>query len=171
MANTKYGVVRTDNMFGTKIGTGLASVRYMGTDGNTPTEIENGCVVKVGALIAGEREVHVGGDVAANDKISEVVLIAAPEVDYDERKKNLDDYINEAGKNIRGYHFHTNDTFSVTKECLTGAAKPVIGDIVELAAGTKMKVVKSVTEGSTVIGKIIDIEVAGRYTYYVIEVA
>lgn len=167
----KYGVVRTDNMYGTDVRAGLASIRYMGADGNTATAIENGCVVKVGALVDGEREVRVGGNVAANDAIADVVLLAAPEVDYDERVRNLDEYINAAGKNIRGYHFHTKDIFSVTKECLVGATKPAIGNIVELAAGTKMKVVTSATEDSTVIGKIIDVEIAGRYTYYVIEVA
>ena len=45
------------------------------------------------------------------------------------------------------------------------------GDIVELDAGTKLKVVASATEGSTVVGSIIDINVVGRYSYYVIQVA
>ena len=32
-----YTVVRTDNMTGTKVESQLASVRYMGADGSTPT--------------------------------------------------------------------------------------------------------------------------------------
>lgn len=167
---TKYGVVRTDNMYGTDVRAGLVSVRYMGASGDTATAIENGSVVKIDALEAGEREVYVAKDVAANEALADVVLIAAPEVAYDERIRNFDEFINEAGKAVRGYRFHVGDTFSVTKEALTGAASPKVGDIVELAAGTKMNVVTSATSGSTVIGSIIAVEVAGRYTYYVIKV-
>lgn len=166
----KYGVVRTDNMFGTDNRSGLVSVRYMGSDGNKAAAIENGSVVKIGSLVEGEREVFVGADVASDDKISDVVLIAAPEVAYDERVRNLDEYINEEGKNIRGYHLHTGDTFSVTKEALVGVEAPAKGNVVELANGTKLSVAAAETD-ATKVGTIIDVEIAGRYTYYVILVA
>ena len=166
----KYGVVRTDNMFGTDNRSGLVSVRYMGSDGNKAAAIENGSVVKIGSLVEGEREVFVGADVASDDKISDVVLIAAPEVAYDERVRNLDEYINEEGKNIRCYHLHTGDTFSVTKEALVGVEAPAKGNVVELANGTKLSVAAAET-GATKVGTIIDVEIAGRYTYYVILVA
>ena len=169
MAN-KYGVVRTDNMYGTDVRAGLVSVRYMGTDGNTAKEIENGCVVALNGLAEGEREVFVGKDVAKNTPIKDVVLIAAPEVPYDERIKNLDEVINEAGKNLRGYRLHTGDVFSVTKEALVGESAPAKGNIVELAAGTKLNVAKTPTGETTTVGKIVDIDVAGRYTYYAIQV-
>lgn len=164
-----YGIVRTDNMYGTDVRAALVSIKYMGANGSTPTAIENGSVLKVGALVEGEREVFVGGNVAATDKVEDVVLVASPEVVYDERKKNLEDYINEAGKACRGYHIHSGDIFSVTKEALAGEAAPAVGNIVELAAGTKFKVVKSATSGSTTIGTIIAIDVVGRHTYYVIK--
>lgn len=167
----KYGVVRTDNMYGTDVRSGLVSIRYMGADGKTAAEIENGNVVKIDALLDAEREVRIGMDVKASDKLNDVVLLAAPEVSYDERVRNLDEYINEAGKNIRGYRFHSGDTFSVTKECLVGAEAPAVGNIVELCAGTKLNVAATATSGSTTVGKIIAIEIAGRYTYYVIEIA
>lgn len=165
----KYGVVRTDNMFGTDVRAGLVSVRYMGADGNTATAIENGSVVKIGSLVEGEREIFVGTDVSADDKINDVVLLAAPEVAYDERVRNLEEYINEEGKNIRGYRLHTGDTFSLTKEALAGAEAPAVGNVVELAAGTKLSVAAAAT-GATVVGKIIAVEIAGRHTYYVIKV-
>lgn len=165
-----YGVVRTDNMYGTDVRPGLVSIQYMGADGATPTAIENGNVLKVGTLKAGEREVYVGEAVSASDKINDVVLIAAPEVPYDERKKNFDEIINEAGRICRGYRLHTGDIFSVTKDALDGAAKPAVGNIVEFKAGTKLNVVTTATEKSTVVGKIIAIDIAGRYTYYVIKV-
>ena len=164
-----YGIVRTDNMYGTDVRAALVSIKYMGENGSTPTAIENGSVLKVGALVEGEREIFVGGKVAATDKLEDVVLVASPEVVYDERKKNLDDYINEAGKACRGYRIHSGDIFSVTKEALAGETAPAVGNIVELAAGTKLKVVKSATSGSTAVGTIIAIDVVGRYTYYVIK--
>ena len=165
-----YGIVRTDNMYGTDVRAALVSIKYMGANGSTPTAIENGNVLKIGSLISGEREIYVGGAVAATDKLNDVVLIASPEVMYDERKKNLDEFINEAGKACRGYRLHSGDTFSVTKDALTGSATPAVGNIVELTAGTKLNVVASATDKSTVVGSIIAIDVVGRYTYYVIKV-
>lgn len=163
-----YGVVRTDNMVGTDVRAQLVSIKYMGADGQTATAIENGNVLKVGALMNGEREIFVGGAVAADDSLDDVVLVASPEVMYDEHKHNLDEYINEAGKPCRGYRFHKGQIFSVTKEALSGAASPAVGNVVELAAGTKMNVAASATSGSTAVGKIIAIDVVGRHTYYVI---
>ncbi|MBQ7999762.1 MAG: hypothetical protein IJ298_00915 [Ruminococcus sp.] len=159
-------VVRTDKMFATDNRAGLVSVRYQPSD--TMTAIDNGNVVKIGALEEGSREVYKGVTPAANDAIKDIVLIASPEVMYDERKRNLDEFQNAEGAIARGYHLHTNDIFSVTKEALTGD-EPAVGKVVELAAGTKLNVTASAT--GTVVGTIIDINVVGRYTYYVIQVA
>lgn len=43
-----YGIVRTDNMYGTDVRAALVSIKYMGDNGTTPTAIENGNVLKVG---------------------------------------------------------------------------------------------------------------------------
>lgn len=163
-----YGVVRTDNMFGTDVRAGLVSIKYMGANGTTPTAIQNGNVLKVGALMSGEREIFVGAAPAANDDLKDIVLVATPEVMYDERKRNLDEFINEAGRACRGYRLHKGDIFSVTKDALDGVAAPAVGNAVELKAGTKLNVAASATSGSTQVGKIIAIDVVGRYTYYVI---
>ena len=171
MAN--HGVVRTDLMHGTDVRAELVSVQYLGANGSTPTDIDNGNVLKATALKTGEREIYVGAAVAASTPINEVVLIASPEVMYDERLRNLDDYYNVAGKTCRGYRLHSGDVFSVTKPALAGAETPAVGDVVELAAGTKLSVVAAstgATSGSTVVGKIFAIETAGRYTYYVVKV-
>lgn len=165
----KYAVARTDLMYGTDVRDGLVSVKYMGADGNTPAEIENGSVVRVKGLMEGEREVHVGVDMSANDSLKDVVLLVAPEVMYDERKKNFDEYINEEGKSVRGYRFHPGSIFSLTKEAFVDAKAPKVNDIVELANGTKLATAESAT-GATVVGKVIEIEIAGRHTYYAIEV-
>lgn len=166
----KYGVVRTDNMTGTDVRSELVSVKYMGADKNTATEIENGSVLKASELTDGEREVFIGEQVAKDTPIREVVLIASPEVPYDEKLHNLDEFINPAGKACRGYRIHSGNIFSLTKEALAGVASPAKGNVVELAAGTKLSVAASATSGSTAVGKIIDVENAGRYTYYVIKV-
>lgn len=169
-----YAVVRTDNMAGTDVRSMLVSVKYMGADGQTETAIENGNVLKLGALMDGEREVHIGAAVEASTAINDVVLVASPEVVYDERYIDLDDYINEAGKICRAYRLHSGDFFSVTKEALDGVDEPAVGDVVELAAGTKLSVVAAAagaTSGSTVVGAIHAIETAGRHTFYVIKVA
>ena len=119
-------------------------------------------------LMTGEREVFKGGAVAAGDDLKDVVLVATPEVMYDERLRNLDDFINEAGKIARAYRLHKGDIFSVTKPALDGVSSPSVGDVVELKAGTKLNVAASATANSTQVGKIIAIDVVGRYTYYVI---
>ena len=168
-----YGIVRTDKMYGTDVRAALVSIQYLGSNGATPTAIENGNVLKVGALKTGEREVYVGGAVAATDAVEDIVLVASPEVMYDERKRNLEDFINEAGKNCRGYRLHSGDIFSVTKDALAGAAAPAVGDVVELAAGTKLNIkaaATGATEGSTVVGKIIAKDVVGKITFYAIQV-
>lgn len=166
-----YGVVRTDRLMGTDVRSMLESVKYMGA-GSTATAIDNGNVVKLdGSLMTGEREIKKGVTPAANDALDAIVLIASPEVMYDERKRNLDEFQNEAGKVCRGYHLHSGDIFSVTKDALDGAATPAVGNVVELKAGIKLNVAASATSGSTVVGKIIAVDVVGRYTYYVIQVA
>lgn len=166
-----YGVVRTDKMIATDVRSMLESVKYMGA-GSTATAIDNGNVVKLdGSLMTGEREIKKGVTPAANDALDAIVLIASPEVMYDERKRNLDEFQNEAGKVCRGYHLHSGDIFSVTKDALDGVATPAVGNVVELKAGIKLNVAASATGGSTVVGKIIAVDVVGRYTYYVIQVA
>lgn len=171
MANkTIHGVVRTDRMFGTDVAANLVSVMYMGA-GTTATAIDNGNVVKLSGLMDGEREIFKGVTPAANTAKDLVALIATPEVMYDERKKNLNEFENEAGAVCRAYLLHTNDIFSVTKEALDATGTIAKGWKVEMMAGTKLKAVASVTSSSTAIGEIIAIEKTGNQTYYVIQVA
>ena len=165
MANN-HAVVRTDRMEGTGDRNSLVSIKYIVS--TTPTAIENGNVLKRGALIDGEREVFEGSTPARDDALEDIVLVSTPEVMYDERLRNLDDFINEAGKIARAYHLRKGDIFSVTKEALAGAETPAVGNVVELKADTKLNVAASATDGSTVVGKIIAIDVVGKYTYYVI---
>ena len=166
----KHAVVRTDLMYGTDVRSGLVSVKYMGSDGGSPTALDNGRILRVGDLIDGEREVYEGADVKADTPIDEVVLVASVEVMYDARKRGLDEYFNEAEHICRGYRLHAGDIFSVTKEALGGNDAPSVGDVVELKDGTMLNVVSNATAGSTAVGNIIAVENASGFTFYVISV-
>lgn len=171
MAVEKYAVIRTDLMAGTQLAPYLASVRYFNDEG-VEAEIENGSVIKLEGLMDGERELYKGVNPAADTALEDIVIVATPEVMYDERKKNLDEFINEKGTNVRGYRMHKHDVFGITAKGLNIAegAEPQVGWVAELMAGNKMNLVASATSGSTKVGELIAIEQAGRYTYHVIKV-
>lgn len=160
MAN-KHCVVRTDRMAGTDVGSLLRSVRFYGADDKV-AEVENGVIAHLEGLEDGQREVHKAVAATSADKLSECVLIAAPEVMYDERLRNLDDFINEAGKAARGYVLHCNDEFSVTAEGFVNGAVPEMNAEVGIGANGK------IDAAGTGLGKCSHIEKAGRYTYYTI---
>lgn len=172
MANEKYGVIRTDLMSGTDVAADLVSLKYMGAD-EKPAAIMNGCVVRLAELMTGEREIWKAVTPAANTPLNEIAIVATPEVLYDERKRNLDEFINEAGQAARGYVPRSRNIFSVTAESLHIAegVTPAKGYVVELMADVKLNVAAAATQDATQVGKIIDIEKAGRYTYYVIQLA
>lgn len=167
-----HGVFRSDLMSGTDVGADLVSVKYMGT-GTKETAIDNGCVVKLDGLMTGEREVWKGVTPAANTPLTDIAIIGSEEVMYDERKKNLDEFENEAGVISRGYIPRSRNIFAVTADALNigDGVTPAVGYAVELMAGVKLNVVATATSSSTQVGKIIAIETAGRYTYYVIKIA
>lgn len=166
-----YAVVRTDKLHGTDQRAEIFSVEYRSGDTPAPAAIQNGNVVLLGNLKSGEREIYYASAVAANSPLNKVVLIASPEMMYD--KFALDEFINPAGVPARAYSLVDHGMFGVTKEALAGASTPAVGDVVELAAGTKLNVVAAATgatAGSTIVGKIDAIETAGKYTYYVIRI-
>lgn len=171
-----YAIVRTDKMFGTDNRNGMVSARYV-VD-TTETAIENGNVVRLDGLFrygtspdyTYEREIYKAVAPAANSPLKDIVLVATPEVVKGDGKNGLENFRNEAGDAIRGYHLVTNDIFSVTKDALDGVSSPAIGNLVELKAGTKLNVVSSATSGSTQVGKIIAINVVSGKTFYVIQV-
>lgn len=167
-----HGVFRSDLMSGTTVPADLVSVKYMGS-GSTATAIDNGCVVKLDGYVTGEREVWKGVTPAATDALSDIAIIGSEEVMYDERKRNLDEFENEAGKIARGYIPRSRNVFAVTADALNigDGVTPAVGYIAELMAGTKLNIVSSLTGGSTKVGEIIAIENVGRYTYYVIKIA
>lgn len=165
----KHAVIRKDRLYGTNVAPALVSLVFHGSN-NKAAAIDNGNVVKLVALMDDERELYKAVAPAANTSLEELAIVGTNEVMYDERKKNLDEFFNEAGNAALGYRPHKGDMFGVTAEGLDAAAEIKKGDIVELQAGTKLKVVKTATTGSTKVGVIADINKTGRYTYYVVEV-
>lgn len=163
-----YTVIRTDLMSGTKQPADLVSVRVYNAAGDTQIAVENGSIVELTALETGEREVWIGKlATASTTDLSKCVVIATPEVMYDERKKNLDEFTNEAGTIARGYRLNQNDIFSITKEGFVSATAPSAVGVVKLGAGGK---VEPSTGSGHALGNLIAIETTARYTYYVIQV-
>jgi hypothetical protein len=153
-----YCIVRTDRMTGTVVPSALISGKYLPSA--TATAIDNGNVVKVGALVSGEREVFTLDTPAVNTPLAQIALVATPEVMADERLKNLNEFRNAAGDIVRAYMLRSGDIFSITSDgytAISGTA-PAAGQIVELAAATKLKLTASLTSGSTQVGTVIAVE-------------
>jgi len=164
-----HAICNAEKMSGTYNAVDLAMVIY--APSATPTAIDNGNVVLLDARVTGEREVVYGVTPAANSAKAKIALVCAPEVQYDERlAKDMANFVNEAGAVVRAYRLErAGQVFSVTADGLTGAGDAAVGDVVELQAGTKLKIVDSLTAGSTKIGEVIDIYTLRGKTYYAIE--
>lgn len=158
-----YTVIRTDLMSGTTQPADLVSLRfYNGSD--KQAEVENGVIVKLQGYEDGEREVMKAVAAASTDDLNDCAIVAGVEVMYDERKKNLDEFINEAGSIVRGYIPRSRNIFSVTKEGFVGGVVPEKGAEVGIGTGGK------IDAAGTGLGVCADVEVAGRYTYYAIRI-
>lgn len=159
-----YAVIRTDLLSGTKNPTDIVSLRFYNAEGNH-AEVENGVIVKLEGYEDGEREVMKAVAASADTSLNECAIVAGVEVMYDERKKNLDEYINEAGKAIRGYILRSRNLFSITKDGFVGGTVPTKGATVGIGEGGK------IDASGAGFGECVDIDVAGRYTYYTIKIA
>lgn len=156
MADKVYAVITREAMASEYDGTKRKSAKfYNGSD--APAEIENGMVVKIAGTIAGEREVLKVVAPEGSEDIADLWIVTTPEVVADERKKNISDFVNEAGQIITIDKLMPNDIFSLTAEGLTGTA--VAGHNVGLASAGGVKlVVDAATSGmGTVIGTVLDI--------------
>lgn len=158
-----YTVIRTDLMSGTKQPADLVSVRFYDADGK-PAEVENGVIVELKGYDEGEREVMKAVAATSGSDLNDCAVVAGVEVMYDERKKNLDEFINEANKPVRGYILRSRNLFSVTKDGFVGGVVPTENAEVGVGEGGKLDA------AGTGFGKCVDIEVVGRYTYYTIQI-
>ena len=158
----KNAVIRTDLMHGTKNPDMLVSLRFYAND--AVAEVENGVIVELNGYEDGQREVMKAVAATADSNLADCAVIAAPEVMYDERKKNLDEYINEAGKAVRGYRLVDRNIFSLTAEGFVGGTAPALNGKVGVGANGKLDA------AGTGFGECVHIETAGRYTYYAIKI-
>ena len=164
MADQKYCVIRTDLMSGTKQPADLVSLRFYNAEGEV-AEVENGVIVELQGYEEGQREVMKAVAATASSDLNDCAIVAGIEIMYDERKHNLDEFINEAGKATRGYIPRSRNLFSITKEGFVGGTVPTVEAEVGIGEGGK------IDAAGTGLGKCVHIEIAGRYTYYTIEVA
>lgn len=159
-----YCVIRTDLLAATQVASLLRSLRVY-NDADEQIEIENGTIVELFGYEEGEREVMKAKLATAESKKEDCVIVATPEVMYDERKRNLDEFINEAGTICRGYIPHARDMYSITKEGFVGGSLPEVGAEVGVGEGGKLDV------AGTGWGKVMAIEAAGRHQYAVIKIS
>ena len=157
---SKYACVRTDNMSGTRVEKDLVSLKIN-------SDIENGTILKVGGLVANERELRTATIPAVGAALADLALVATPEVVKDKANYNISDFINKANEAIRGYRLTSKSVFSVTKEAFAAGQNPAVTNLVELNGSGKLIAVAENTQDSTVIGTVIAIE----DEWYVIEVA
>lgn len=155
MANA---IIRLDNVSATHDGSLLKSVKLT-------APLQNGSVVEIGGLVAGEREIHSTTTPKATSTY--FGILCTPELMYDE-KKQMDEFVNVVDKPARAFIPTKGDIFSATVEAFS--ATPKVGNAVELAAANTMNVAATSTTDSTQIGKVIEIDVVGSKTFYVVEV-
>ena len=155
MADKIYTVITREAMASEYDGTKRKSAKFY--NGSSPAEIENGMVVKIAGTIPGEREVLKVVAPEGNEDVADLWIVTTPEVVADERKKNISDFVNEAGQIITIDKLMPNDIFSLTAEGLTGTAGAGHNVGLASAGGVKL-VVDAATSGmGTVIGTVLDI--------------
>lgn len=155
MADKVYTVITREAMASEYDGTKRKSAKFYSSD--APAEIENGMVVKIAGTIPGEREVLKVVAPEGSEDVADLWIVTTPEVVADERKKNLSDFVNEAGQIITIDKLMPNDIFSLTAEGLTGTASAGHNVGLASAGGVKL-VVDAATSGmGTVIGTVLDI--------------
>lgn len=150
-----YAVINTDSMSATKDASKHVCFKIVNT------ALENGSVVKIGSLVTGERQLYTYSTPQASTPLTSIAILVTPELVADERKKALSDFRNEVGDKALGFMLEKGDVFTITAEGLTGTSIAV-GNVVELQANTKLKVVATATSGSTKVGSVIAIE-NGKY--------
>lgn len=161
----EHAILRLDNMQATQNNSLMRSGLFYTVSGNTktPTDIDNGLPVNVGALVSGERELR---ELTAGTTSSKVLgITSTPELNsFDEiyDGTNLIDYYNRAGDEVRVHLLKAGDIFSVSAHAITGTA-PVKDNAITIDGG-KWKV------GESGILTCIQVETVSGTTLYVFEV-
>lgn len=117
-------------------------------------DVPNGYVAHLGTLVAGTRNVfNVVVPTTASIANTEVVLIASPEFTY-LPGKSLEDFINPTGLNMRAYHLHAGDVFTVSDDTIDGTT--VVGQyIIPQNASMKLAAAADLSGGTKFAAKVI----------------
>lgn len=76
-------------------------------------DFANGLLVELGGYVDGKREVRKAYPVKDSAAGKEVLLIATPELDYDERL-NKEQFVNKKGQIARAFYLAEGDVFQIT---------------------------------------------------------
>lgn len=163
---TKHAVIRTDLMAGTEDYGQLKSVKFYKS--SSPAAIDNGNLVVIDSLLAGEREIYKAVAPTSTSKPSHLYITAGVVLFYDQSVAHYEDeWENAADTAIRAYKLHDGDVFGVTVDAFT--SEPEVGNFVEFTA-ENTKMTGNSSASATSFGKVIAKESAGRYTYWVVAV-
>jgi len=122
--------------------------------------VKNGAVFHLGALVAGERELHeVVKPTAETIDALPLVLHASVEMGYNPREYALKHFELAVGEEGRGVHLEEGDIFQLTTDAFS--ATPVVGEFVVPQAGS-FQLAPAAAMGTTrFVGKVIESTVLG----------
>lgn len=151
-------IVRKDKMLAGYNGNLESVIVHSSTNLNSTLEITNGVFVKVGNLMAGEREVKQAILATTADAQEDILFIHNSEVMYDSKKYKLADFRIARGKVARAYRLYNGDIITLTTDLFEGAVS--VGDV--LVAHTAGKLGKDDVVSADAKVKFLVIENAGR---------
>lgn len=144
------GVFIAENMASTKLGSLLRSAKQS-------TAIENGAIVKLGALVSGEQELYTSAAIAAATDV--IYLVDGVElVASEETTKGLDDFENVANKAYRVRKPIVGDRFSISEAQITALANDTVVEgnvVVTPASGSKLAESESAAGTESFIATIV----------------
>ena len=151
------GIFIAENMASTKVGSLLRSAQQA-------TAIENGSVVKLGALVTGEADLYQAEPITAVTDTA--YFVDGVELMTNEQlTKGLDDFVNPANKPFRVRKPMVGDRFSISESMITALADTVVvGNIAEIpASGNKLVEVAKAT-GATANATLV-CKIVARWTF------
>ena len=164
MAN--HVMFRSDAMAGTTLGQYLVSLRVA-------NEIDNGMLVAVGSLEAGQREVKAMAAIATTTTVGAIAVLGSEEVDKEKSFDTVGGFTNKVGTIARGYILHDGGAYAVTAGAFDTGKIPVVGNTIYAKINTNLHTTdaKSGDDNNVKIGTCEAIETDGATTWYVIRIA
>ena len=134
----------------------------------TNTEIENGMVMNMGALVAGERSIYVGAiPTTATMANGEVYLVANPAWNYENptaTSRNEENFVNKADHPYKVYKLRKDNRFKVsdyTIDAIDGSTPIAVGQFVAPQNGSGKLKASTSAPTTGFAGKVIAIDQSG----------